>query len=79
MDRPFVAGSGSRGESRGDGGETLSSDDSDPKGTVVLHPEPALGDLFGSLKLERPVASTHEEKQAAREAMARESAGRGSP
>ncbi|MBN9693301.1 MAG: type II toxin-antitoxin system PrlF family antitoxin [Verrucomicrobia bacterium] len=47
--------------------------------SVVLRPEPALDELFGSLKLKRPVASTQEEKQAAREAMARETAGKGSP
>lgn len=79
MDRPFVAGSGNRGESQGDGGEPLIGDDTDPRGAVVMHPEPALGDLFGSLKLKRPVASTYEEKQAARAAMARESAGEGYP
>lgn len=47
--------------------------------SVVLRPEPALDELFGSLKLKRPVASTQEEKQAAREAMARETAGKGTP
>lgn len=46
-------------------------------GSVVVRPEPALDELFGSLKLRRPVASTREEKQAAREAMAREAAGEG--
>ena len=47
--------------------------------SVVLRPEPALDELFGSLKLKRPVASTQEEKQAAREAMARETAKKGTP
>ena len=55
------------------------ADDTDPRSTVLLQPESDLGDLFGSLKLERLVASTHEEKQAARDAMARETAGKGSP
>ncbi len=45
--------------------------------SVVLRAEPALDELFGSLKLKRPVASTQEEKQAAREAMARQSARKG--
>lgn len=45
--------------------------------SVILRPEPALDELFGSLKLKRPVASTQEEKQAAREAVARQSAGKG--
>ena len=47
--------------------------------SVVLRPEPALDELFGSLKLKRPVASTQEEKRAAREAMARETARKGTP
>lgn len=47
--------------------------------SVVLRPEPALDELFGSLKLKRPVASTQEEKQAAREAMARETVRKGTP
>ena len=47
-------------------------------GSVVVRPEPALDELFGSLKLRRPVASTREEKQTARESMAREAAGEGS-
>lgn len=46
-------------------------------GSVVVRPEPALDELFGSLKLRRPVASTREEKRAAREAMAREASGEG--
>lgn len=81
MDRPRanLAGSGTREESWGAGGEPLVGDDTDPRGDVVLHPEPALGDLFGSLKLKCPVAPAHEEKQAAREAMVRETAGKGNP
>lgn len=51
-------------------------DDAEPRVTLVLPSEPALGDLFGSLKLNRPVASTHEEKQAARDAMAQEIGGK---
>lgn len=47
--------------------------------SVVLRPEPALDELFGSLKLKRPVASTQEEKREAREAMARETARKGTP
>jgi bifunctional DNA-binding transcriptional regulator/antitoxin component of YhaV-PrlF toxin-antitoxin module len=41
---------------------------------LEVRPAPGLGELFGSLKLKRPVASTREEKHAAREAMAREAA-----
>lgn len=48
-------------------------------GSVVVRPEPALDELFGSVKLHRPVASTREEKRSAREAMARDSAGEGIP
>lgn len=48
-------------------------------GSVVVRPEPALDHLFGSLKLSRPVATTREEKDAARAAMAREAAGDGTP
>ena len=79
MDRPFVAGTRNRGESRGDGGEPLVGDDSEPRGAVVLHPEPALDDLFGGLKLKRPITSTYEEKEAARAAMVQETTGEGSP
>jgi antitoxin PrlF len=46
-------------------------------GSVVVRPEPALDELFGSLKLRRPVAITREEKQAARKAMARDAVGEG--
>ena len=68
-----LADSGRRGEGWSKGGELWIGDETEPRVTVVLHPDPALGDPFGSLKLNRPVASTHEEKQAARDAMARES------
>ena len=40
-------------------------------GSAILRPVPGLDQLFGSVKLGRPVASTREEKQAARAAMAR--------
>ena len=46
-------------------------------GSAVMRPEPDLDELFGSLKPKRPVASSREEKQAAREAMAREAASEG--
>jgi Domain of unknown function (DUF1851) len=53
-----------------------------PDGTVVkaegvVRAEPELDELFGSLKLKRPVASTREEKGGARKAMAREAAAEG--
>lgn len=43
-----------------------------PDGSAVLRAVPRLDQLFGSIKLKRPVASTREEKAAARQAMARE-------
>jgi bifunctional DNA-binding transcriptional regulator/antitoxin component of YhaV-PrlF toxin-antitoxin module len=46
-------------------------------GSAVLRPEPELDELFASVKLKRPVASTRAEKKAAREAMARESGSKG--
>ena len=48
-------------------------------GSAVMRPAPGLGELFGSLKLKRPAASAREEKQAGREAMAREAAKKGLP
>lgn len=48
-----------------------------PDGSAVLRPEPGLEVLFGSLKLKKPAASTHDEKRAAREAMAREASQEG--
>jgi bifunctional DNA-binding transcriptional regulator/antitoxin component of YhaV-PrlF toxin-antitoxin module len=43
-----------------------------PDGSAVIRPVPSLDELFGSLAPKRSVASTREEKRAAREAMARE-------
>jgi bifunctional DNA-binding transcriptional regulator/antitoxin component of YhaV-PrlF toxin-antitoxin module len=40
-------------------------------GSVIVRPVPGLDDLFGSVKLNRPIGSIREEKQAAREAMAK--------
>ena len=40
-------------------------------GSVILRPVPGLGQLFGSIKLGRPAASSREEKRAARAAIAR--------
>jgi bifunctional DNA-binding transcriptional regulator/antitoxin component of YhaV-PrlF toxin-antitoxin module len=48
-----------------------------PDGSAVMRSVPRLDDLFGSLKTNRPVASIREEKQAARSAMARETATKG--
>jgi len=48
-----------------------------PDGSAVIRPMPGLDELFGSLALNRPVASNRLEKQAAREAMAREAASEG--
>lgn len=48
-----------------------------PDGSAILRPEPELDELFGSLKLKKPVASSREEKQAAREAIAREAGNEG--
>jgi bifunctional DNA-binding transcriptional regulator/antitoxin component of YhaV-PrlF toxin-antitoxin module len=42
-----------------------------PDGSAILRPAPGLEELFGSVKLGRPAASSREEKQAARAAMAR--------
>ena len=39
-------------------------------GSAVIRPVPRLDELFGSLTLNQPVASTRIEKQAAREAIA---------
>jgi bifunctional DNA-binding transcriptional regulator/antitoxin component of YhaV-PrlF toxin-antitoxin module len=48
-------------------------------GSAVMRPAPGLDQLFGSVKLKRPVASAREEKQASREAMARQVAKKGLP
>ena len=41
-----------------------------PDGSAVIRPVPRLDDLFGSVKLSRPVASVAVEKKAARKAIA---------
>jgi bifunctional DNA-binding transcriptional regulator/antitoxin component of YhaV-PrlF toxin-antitoxin module len=46
-------------------------------GSAVMRPAPGLDELFGSLKLKRPVATPREEKQAAREAISRAAARKG--
>jgi bifunctional DNA-binding transcriptional regulator/antitoxin component of YhaV-PrlF toxin-antitoxin module len=43
-----------------------------PDGSAVIRPIPGLDELFGSLTLNKPAASSREEKQAAHEAIARE-------
>jgi bifunctional DNA-binding transcriptional regulator/antitoxin component of YhaV-PrlF toxin-antitoxin module len=49
-----------------------------PDGSAVMRPVPRLDELFGSVKLNKPVAATaREEKQAARDAIAREASGEG--
>lgn len=46
-------------------------------GSAILRPEPDLDELFGSVKLKRTVKSSREEKEAARNAMAREAVNEG--
>ena len=46
-------------------------------GSAILRPVPRLDELFGSLKLSRPVADTRTEKKAARDAMARDASAKG--
>jgi len=48
-----------------------------PDGSAVMRPVPRLDELFGSVKLARPVASTSEEKDAARAAIADEASRKG--
>ena len=48
-----------------------------PDGSAILRPEPGLKELFGSIKLKKPVALPQEEKRAARAAMALEAAKEG--
>ena len=48
-----------------------------PDGSAVVRPVPRLDELFGSIKLGRAAASTREEKQAARDAIAREASREG--
>jgi len=43
-----------------------------PDGSAILRSAPGLDELFGSLKSKKPAASIRTEKQAAREAIARE-------
>jgi AbrB family looped-hinge helix DNA binding protein len=50
-----------------------------PDGSAILRAEPGLDELFGSLKPKKPVASSQTEKQAARNAIAREAAKEGLP
>lgn len=48
-----------------------------PDGSAIIRPVPRLDELFGSVKLGKPVASIRQEKEAARKAMAQESSRRG--
>jgi bifunctional DNA-binding transcriptional regulator/antitoxin component of YhaV-PrlF toxin-antitoxin module len=48
-------------------------------GSAILRPEPGLDELFGCIKLRKPVASAQTEKLAARRAMAGEAALEGQP
>ena len=48
-----------------------------PDGSAILRPVPNLDQLFGSVNLRRRVASSREEKEAGRSAMARAAAKRG--
>ena len=48
-----------------------------PDGSAILRPVPSLGQLFGSIRLGRAAASSREEKEAARSAMARVASKRG--
>ena len=50
-----------------------------PDGSAVMRPVPSLDELFGSVKLGRPAANPREEKQAARDAIAREASKEGLP
>jgi bifunctional DNA-binding transcriptional regulator/antitoxin component of YhaV-PrlF toxin-antitoxin module len=48
-----------------------------PDGSAVMRPVPGLDELFGSLRLNKSVAGTREEKRAGRLAIAREAVGEG--
>jgi bifunctional DNA-binding transcriptional regulator/antitoxin component of YhaV-PrlF toxin-antitoxin module len=48
-------------------------------GSAVIRPAPGLDELFGSLRPKAAAASSRKEKQAAREAIAREAAKEGLP
>lgn len=50
-----------------------------PDGSAVIRRVPRLDQLFGSVTLNRPVASVREERQAASGAMARDAASEGMP
>jgi len=41
-------------------------------GSAVIRPIPTLDEIFGSIKIRRPAGTVREEKQAAREAWARD-------
>ncbi|HZV33428.1 MAG TPA: type II toxin-antitoxin system PrlF family antitoxin, partial [Verrucomicrobiae bacterium] len=49
-----------------------------PDGSAILRPVPKLDQLFGSVRLGRRVASSREEKEAARSAMGHSASKRGS-
>ena len=46
-------------------------------GSAILRPVPGLDELFGSIKIKRPVGSIREEKQAAREGWVKSAAHEG--
>ena len=46
-------------------------------GSAIIRPVPRLDELFGSLKLNQPLANARAEKQAARGAIAREASAEG--
>ncbi len=48
-------------------------------GSAIVRPAPGVSDLFGSIKIKRPVAGPDEEKHAARAAIAREGVTEGQP
>ena len=48
-----------------------------PDGSAVMRPIPQLDELFGSVKLGKPVAGTRDEKRAARAAIADEASSEG--
>jgi hypothetical protein len=48
-----------------------------PDGSAIMRPVPRLDELFGSVKLGKPVASIKDEKQGARRAIALEAARKG--
>ena len=48
-----------------------------PDGSAIMRPVPSLDKLFGSLAPNKPATTTRVEKQAARDAIAREAANQG--